>query len=766
MDGANGRSQDSNKGIAMGTTTQKGNEVADENGEDIAATPLEEEGYEWTGNQWVRQDYSNCEPMESEGHVDKETPEDSVVKDSVVEDSVVEDSVMTEETRDQPLAIAESGEYNKPDEVSTMLNEAVPAVPDEAASTEPDQPVLDATCEGEGAILATGDEDEELDKPIETQHIEVVIDPLEDSGSVSEADTHICGFSDDDEEKERVANKRLEVVSLLDPDYSICALSLLIPALKSSELKKELKARGLPTSGIKEQLQNRLQKAMESPGELNEDAMRVQAGEFDSDHEESSEDIGVIMARRMKKIKPEVEERRRKVWELLEADMSVKDISDKLGLHITTVQKIQKMKTGGTSAKFKFMRMQISNLLDDNQSTKDICRIVKCSPRLVFKVAHMKKSGISLDLQHKGGERKIRTEEFLENIWSLRCADPSMKMRKMAKIIGVSAETIRLAIREDLCLFSYKFRKTQLIPKKKRPVRVRRGKMILEWREKNPNTVIIWTDEKSWDVDSTTNHQNDRYLAFSVQEVPEKHRTQKPVGAMMLGVIASDGKKMPPLWIDRNAKVDSAVYIELLKKVKEWLDETYGDHTPWVFMQDGAPSHTSEATQTWLKKNFGEHRFWPESMWPPYSCDLNPLDYNIWGYTEAKACANAHPSVSALQKSVDKYWMELLTEDHIKKTCDSAWNRIKRMIQAKGNTFESRIPKTKKGSGRKTSWKWATKNATTEEASSERVVSSCSGPPHQSAVHAPSTTDQSSHPPSQTAPDTASHPDKSSASTT
>ena len=113
----------------------------------------------------------------------------------------------------------------------------------------------------------------------------------------------------------------------------------------------------------------------------------------------------------------------------------------------------------------------------------------------------------------------------------------------------------------------------------------------------------------------------------------------------MLGVVASDGKVMPPLWIDCNAKVDTAVYIEQLKKVKKWLDETYGDHTPWVFMQDGAPSHTSEQTQTWLKENFGEDRFWPESMWPPYSPDLNPLDYNVWGYVESKACAMPQPLV-------------------------------------------------------------------------------------------------------------------------
>ena len=75
-------------------------------------------------------------------------------------------------------------------------------------------------------------------------------------------------------------------------------------------------------------------------------------------------------------------------------------------------------------------------------------------------------------------------------------------------------------------------------------------------------------------------------------------------------------------------------------------------------------------------------------MWPPYSPDLNPLDYNVWGYVESRACANPHSSVSALQRAVDKAWAELLTEEHVKKTCAAFWGRVKKMIKAKGKPFE------------------------------------------------------------------------------
>ena len=73
--------------------------------------------------------------------------------------------------------------------------------------------------------------------------------------------------------------------------------------------------------------------------------------------------------------------------------------------------------------------------------------------------------------------------------------------------------------------------------------------------------------------------------------------------------------------------------------------------------------------------------------------DLNPLDYNIWGFVESRACATPHPSVKALQQAVDKAWEELLTVDHVKKTCAAFPDRLRKMIAAKGKTFEPRKKK-------------------------------------------------------------------------
>ncbi|GFV51809.1 DUF4817 domain-containing protein [Trichonephila clavipes] len=55
------------------------------------------------------------------------------------------------------------------------------------------------------------------------------------------------------------------------------------------------------------------------------------------------------------------------------------------------------------------------------------------------------------------------------------------------------------------------------------------------------------------------------------------------------------------------------------------------------FQQDGATCHTARATIDLLKDAFGDRlisRFRPVN-WPARSCDLTPLDYFLWGYSEA-----------------------------------------------------------------------------------------------------------------------------------
>ncbi|KAI6646850.1 hypothetical protein LOD99_9119 [Oopsacas minuta] len=73
---------------------------------------------------------------------------------------------------------------------------------------------------------------------------------------------------------------------------------------------------------------------------------------------------------------------------------------------------------------------------------------------------------------------------------------------------------------------------------------------------------------------------------------------------------------------------------------------------------DGAPAHISKVNQAWLKENIPD--FIPKDEWPPYSPDLNPMDYSIWSISETKACAKAHTNVESLKVSLRREWAKYL----------------------------------------------------------------------------------------------------------
>lgn len=150
---------------------------------------------------------------------------------------------------------------------------------------------------------------------------------------------------------------------------------------------------------------------------------------------------------------------------------------------------------------------------------------------------------------------------------------------------------------------------------------------------------------------------------------------------MMLGIMASDGKRMPPYWLRIGAKE----YQDVLKEmVLPWVESNYPERN-YVFQQDSAPGHKARTTQQWLKENF--YNFWRHELWPPSSPDLNPLDYGIWGYIESRACAIPHPSVDALKASVEREWTAM-PEGYISKVCVAFRPRLEAMVAGEGSHFE------------------------------------------------------------------------------
>ena len=75
-----------------------------------------------------------------------------------------------------------------------------------------------------------------------------------------------------------------------------------------------------------------------------------------------------------------------------------------------------------------------------------------------------------------------------------------------------------------------------------------------------------------------------------------------PATVMVFGVVSSEGYIMPPHIFEVGVKVNTEVYLDVLKSVViPWCNQLAGGR-PWMWQQDSAPAHKSKETQAWLQK--------------------------------------------------------------------------------------------------------------------------------------------------------------------
>ena len=88
-----------------------------------------------------------------------------------------------------------------------------------------------------------------------------------------------------------------------------------------------------------------------------------------------------------------------------------------------------------------------------------------------------------------------------------------------------------------------------------------------------------------------------------------------PATVMVFGVASREGHVMPPHIFEVGLKVNTKVYLDVLKSVVvPWCNQVASGR-PWLRQQGLAPAHKSKETQAWLQNEY--YDFVPISHWPP-----------------------------------------------------------------------------------------------------------------------------------------------------
>ncbi len=129
-----------------------------------------------------------------------------------------------------------------------------------------------------------------------------------------------------------------------------------------------------------------------------------------------------------------------------------------------------------------------------------------------------------------------------------------------------------------------------------------------------------------------------RIAGFEVWRIHTNMRRQNYTQCVT-GAALSSGGLLGPYLLKKN----------VFPKLRKWKN-----FKKYFFQQDAANGHTANATLNLLHKVFGNRvisnrfpsRFFEGWFWPPFSSDLSPRDYFLWGYVKDR-CYRNHQRVEA-----------------------------------------------------------------------------------------------------------------------
>jgi len=186
------------------------------------------------------------------------------------------------------------------------------------------------------------------------------------------------------------------------------------------------------------------------------------------------------------------------------------------------------------------------------------------------------------------------------------------------------------------------------------------------------------------------NHQNFRYWSDTN---PGWYR-EEPLHSPRITVWAAIGCKgvVGPVFLHQN--VTAASYLELLQNRFLPVVENWENFDSLIFMQDGAPPHHQAQVHDWLNEHFPNRWIGRSSAnliapfsWPPYSPDLTPCDFFLWGWIKSRIYRTQPIDLDDLQSRIQQAFDEL-PQEMINRSIEAYKNRLERCIEVDGKSVE------------------------------------------------------------------------------
>ena len=169
------------------------------------------------------------------------------------------------------------------------------------------------------------------------------------------------------------------------------------------------------------------------------------------------------------------------------------------------------------------------------------------------------------------------------------------------------------------------------------------------------------------------------WIATNNRDVPREMKTNCRLRLWSMVWFQVRGHIMPPHIFEVGLKVNTKVYLDMLKSVViPWCNQVAGGRL-WVWQQDSALAHKSKETQAWLQKECYD--------FVPSSPNLYPPDYLVWSYVENITNMTSHNTKASLIATICRVFAEL-PPALVEKACSQFRIRIEAVIEAEGDYIE------------------------------------------------------------------------------
>ena len=169
---------------------------------------------------------------------------------------------------------------------------------------------------------------------------------------------------------------------------------------------------------------------------------------------------------------------------------------------------------------------------------------------------------------------------------------------------------------------------------------------------------IIFSDEKIFVLHPAPNRQNDRIWAPWDPDEEVACRYQNDSKIMVWAALVNN-TILTLRWmddLDHPKRVTGESYLEMVRD-SVWPEvRARAGRGQWWWQQDGAPAHATNACIEFLEQKFRGRVITRrgEFPWPPYSPDLNPLDYYFWGFVNAEVWCRKPETIEELRQIVEE----------------------------------------------------------------------------------------------------------------